>query len=137
MPPQIAKDLWELEVLGSSPSCSPSWSTARRPPFSCPNTKHCLEIHVTLTEELGEVPPPSHSLAAPQVGDVLHDVRTSLTEAVVTGPGGAILFYGRCSMGEGLTTDEARDATSLLTGSGTWVEKSAYLTAEPMTIQEG
>ena len=40
-------------------------------------------------------------------------------------------------MGEGLTMDEARDATFLLTGAGMWVGKSAYLTADPMTIQEG
>ena len=40
-------------------------------------------------------------------------------------------------MGEGLTTDKARDATFLLTGAGTWVGKLAYLTADPMMIQEG
>ena len=40
-------------------------------------------------------------------------------------------------MGEGLTADEARDAAFLLTGAGTWVGKSAYLTDKPMTIQEG
>ena len=40
-------------------------------------------------------------------------------------------------MGEGLRTDEARDAAFLFTGAGTWVGKSAYLTADPMTIQEG
>ena len=51
---QSAKDLQESEALGSSPSCSPSWSLARRLLSSCPNTKHCLEIHVTLTEELGQ-----------------------------------------------------------------------------------
>ena len=34
-------------------------------------------------------------------------------------------------------TDEARDATFLLTGAGTWVGKLAYLTSNPMTIQEG
>ena len=33
--------------------------------------------------------------------------------------------------------DEARDATILLTGAGMWVGKSAYLAADPMTIQEG
>ena len=33
--------------------------------------------------------------------------------------------------------DKARDATFLLTGAGTWVGKSAYLAAIPMTIQEG
>ena len=134
VPSQSAKDLQESEALGSSPSCSLSWSPARRLPSSCPNTKHCLEIHVTLTEELGAVPPPSHSWTAPLV---LHGIRTNLTKAVVTGPGRAVLFYGRCSMGEGLTTDEARDAAFLLTGSGTWVGKLAYLTAKPMTIQEG
>ena len=40
-------------------------------------------------------------------------------------------------MGEGLKVDEAWDAAFLLTGAGTWVGKSAYLTADPMTIQEG
>ena len=69
--------------------------------------------------------------------DMLCDTRTGLTEAVVTGPGRAVLFYGRHPMGEGLTTDETRDATFLLTGAGTWVGKLAYLAADPMTIQEG
>ena len=32
---------------------------------SHPNMRHCLEIHVTLTEELGAVPPPSHSWMHP------------------------------------------------------------------------
>ena len=125
MPPQGAKDLWELEVPDSSPSHSPSWSLARRLPSSCPNMRHCLEIHVTLTEELGAVLPPSHSWMAPLVEDMLHDARTRLTKAVVIGPGRAVLFYGRYSMEEGLTADKARDATFLLTGAGTWVGKSA------------
>ena len=69
--------------------------------------------------------------------DMLCDIRTRLTKALVTGPGRAVLFYGRLSMGEGLTVDEARDAAFLLTGAGTWVGKLAYLATEPMTIQEG
>ena len=40
-------------------------------------------------------------------------------------------------MGEGLKADEARDAAFLLTGAGMWVGKSAYLTSNPMTLQEG
>ena len=40
-------------------------------------------------------------------------------------------------MGEGLKADEARNAAFLLTGARTWVGKSAYLTTNPMTIQEG
>ena len=50
---------------------------------------------------------------------------------MVIGPGRAVLFYRRHSIGEGLTMDEARDVTFLLTGPGTWVGKSAYLSAEP------
>ena len=118
VPPQSAKDLLEPEASDSSPSCSPSWSPAWRPLSSHPNMKHCLEIHVTLTEELGAVPPPSHLWMAPLVEDMLCNARTGLTKAVVTGPGRAVLFYGRHSMGEDLTTDEARDATFLLTGAG-------------------
>ena len=56
---------------------------------------------------------------------------------MVIGPGRAILFCGRCSLGEGLKVDEARDAPFLLTGAGTWVRKLAYLTTDPMTIPEG
>ena len=97
--------------------------------------KHCLEICVTLTEEFVAVLPPSHSWMAPLMEDMLCNARIRLTIAVVTGPGRAVLFYGRYSMGEGLTTDEARDATFLLTGTGMWVGKSAYLAADPMTIQ--
>ena len=137
VPSQSAEDQWELEALGSSPSHFLFWSPARRPPSGCPNTRHCLKIHVTLTEEFGPVSPSSHSWMAPLVEDMLHDVRTGLTKAVVTGPGRAVLFYGRCSLGEGLTIDEARDAAFLLTGAGMWVGKPAYLAADPMTIQEG
>ena len=61
MPPQSVKDLWEAEASDSFTSHSLSWSPAQRLPSSCPNTKHCLEIHVPLTEELGAVPPPPHS----------------------------------------------------------------------------
>ena len=136
VPPQSAKDLQELEALGSSPSHLLSWSPARRLPSSHPNMKHCLEIHVMLTEELGAVSPPSHSWMAPLVEDMLCDIRTSLTKVVVIGPGRADLFYGRHSLGENLTTDEARDAAFLRTGGGMWVEKLAYLAADPMTTKK-
>ena len=136
MPSQSAEDQWESEALGSFLSHSPSWSPARRPPSSSPNSRCCLEIHVTLTKELGAVSPPSHSWMTPLVEDMLHDVRTSFPKAVVIGPGRAVLFYGRHSLGMGLTTDKARDAAFLLTRAGMWVGKPAYLAADPMTIQE-
>ena len=74
---------------------------------------------------------------SPLVEDMWHNARTGLTKAVMTGPGRAVLFYGRCLMGEGLTTDKVRDAAFLLTGAGMWVGKLAHLTTDPMTIQEG
>ena len=68
---------------------------------------------------------------------MLHDVRTGLTKAVVMGPGGAVLFYRRHSMGESLTVDKAGAATFLLTGAGMWIGELVYLTVDLMTIQEG
>ena len=91
---------------------------------------------MTLTEELGAIAPPFHSWMAPLMEDMLHKARMGLTKAVVPGPGRAVLFYGRHSMG-GLMADKARDASFLLTGAGMWVGKSAYLAADLMTIQEG
>ena len=61
VPPQSAKDLWELEASDSSTSQWQFWSPAQRLLSSHPNMKHCLEIHATFTKELGAVPPPSHS----------------------------------------------------------------------------
>ena len=70
-PTQGVKDLQESEEDDSSPSHLPLWSLAMRPPSGCPNMKYCLEIQVTLTEELGSVPSPSHSWMAPLVEDML------------------------------------------------------------------
>ena len=128
---QGAKDQWEPEGEDSSHIHLPSSSPAQRLPSSHPNMKYCLEIRVMLTEELGAIPLPSHSWVAPLVEDMLCKARTGLTKAVVIGPGRAVLFYGRHSLGEGLRVDKARDAAFLLTGAGTWVAKLAYLTANP------
>ena len=129
-PAQGAVDWRVTEEEDSSPHNLLMWSPVQRPPLGCLNMKHCLKIQVTLTDELGDVPPPSHAWMAPVVEDMLQEARAGLTEAVVIGQGRATLFYGRCLMGEGLKADEARDA-------GTWVGKSAYLTTDPMTIPEG
>ena len=137
MPFQSQKDPEEMGVLGSSPSCSPSWSLARRPPPSHPNTRHCLGIHVTLTKDPGAVPPQPHAWTVPLVEDILYYARTGLTKVIVMGSSTAILSYGRWSLGEGLSLGEARDTTFILRRAGTWVGKPAYLAADPLTIQEG
>ena len=137
MPSQSWKEPEETGALGSSPSHSPSWSPARRLPLSHPNTRHCLGIPMTLTKETGAVPPLPHALAVHLVEDMICYARTGLTKAIVMGPGRAILFYGRWSLGEDLSLDKARDAAFILTGVGTWVGKPAYLAADSLTIQEG
>ena len=92
---------------------------------------------MTLTEETGATPPPSHTWTAPGVEDMPHHGRTGLTKAVVTGSGWAVLFYGRWSLGEGLSLGEVRDVAFALTGAGTWVGKLAYLATDPIIIKEG
>ena len=136
IPSHSQKGPEEMVASGSSPSHLPSWSLARRLLPSHPNTRYCLGIHVTLTEETGVVPPLSHAWTAPLEEDMLHYSRTGFTEAVAMVPGIAVLFYGRHSLAEGLSPGESRDTTFVLTGVGTWVGKPAYLATDPLTIQE-
>ena len=82
-------------------------------------------------EETGAAPPSPHVWMVPIVEDMLHHGRTGLTKVVVTGPGRAVLFYGRRSLGECLSLGEVRDADFMLTGAGTWVEKLAYQLPRP------
>ena len=88
-----------------------------------PKTQYCLEIQVTLTKDEGTTPPPPHAWPAPVVEDMLQDGKSGLTEAVVTGQGQAILFYGRQSLGEGLGLCKACDAMFTHSGAINWVGK--------------
>ena len=136
-PAQRVVDHCEMEEDDNSPHDSPTWSPVPRLPTGHPSMNYCLSIKAILTDKLGDVLPPLHAWMVPVVEDMLRDIRARLTEAVVIGSGEAILFYGRRSMGEGLTVDEARDATFLITGDGTWVGKWVYLTANPIMLPEG
>ena len=60
-PAQRAADWWETEGEDSCPNNLPMWSPVQRPPTGCLNTNYCLSIQVTLTDELGDVPPPLHT----------------------------------------------------------------------------
>ena len=117
-PAQRAVNWQEMEEEDSSPPNSPMWSPIQRLPTGRLNMNYCLSMQATLTDKLGDVLPPLHTWTAPVVQDMLRETRAGLMEAVIIGPGRAILFYGRRSMGEGLKADEARDATLLLTGAG-------------------
>ena len=70
-PAQGAADWWEMEEEDSCPPNSPTWSPVQRPPLGHLNTKHCLEIQVTLMDEMGDIPPPPHTWTAPIVEDML------------------------------------------------------------------
>ena len=69
-PAQGAVDRWEVEE-DSSLHNSLMWSPVKRPPTGHLNMNYCLEIQVTLTDELGDTPPPLHAWMAPVVEDML------------------------------------------------------------------
>ena len=102
-----------------------------------PETQYCLEIQVTVTEEGGATPPPPHAWQVSMVEDMLCDGKAGLTEAIVMGPGQAMLFYGRQSLGEGLSLGEAQDAMFTLSGALSWVGQQAQLNANALSMWEG
>ena len=112
-------------------------SLARRLTPDCPETRYCLGIQVILTEDRGTTPPPSHAWQVPVVEDMFWDSKSGLKEAVVLGPCWAILFYGRWSLGEGLSLGKARDATFTLSGTISWVGKQAQLNANALSQWKG
>ena len=70
-PAQGAAKRWEMEEGDSSPHNLPTWSPVQRPPAGRFNTNYCLSIQVTLTNELGDVPPPMHSWTTLVIEDML------------------------------------------------------------------
>ena len=69
--------------------------------------------------------------------DLVCEGRTGLTEAIVTGPGWAVLFYGCHLLGEGLALGEAREATFTLSGIIAWVGKQAQISTKPISLGDG
>ena len=70
-PAQRAANWQEMEEEDSSPPNLPPWSPVQRPPMGSLNTNYCLSIQATMTDELGDVPLPSHAWTAPVVEDML------------------------------------------------------------------
>ena len=89
------------EEEDSSPHNSPTWSPVQRPPAGCLNMNYCLEIQVTLTDELGDLP---HTCMLGQHQwwrDMLQEARAGLREAVVIGQVGQYFFMGEHFHGRG------------------------------------
>ena len=70
-PAQRAANWREMEEEDSSPPNSPTWSLVQRQPTGRLNTNYCLSIQATLTDKLGDVPPPLHTWMATVVEDML------------------------------------------------------------------
>ena len=68
-PAQGAVVQQEMEEGDSSPHNLPMWSLVQRLPTGH-LMNYCLEIRVTLTDELGDTPPPLHAWMAPVVEDM-------------------------------------------------------------------
>ena len=102
-PPSGQNGPEDPEVFGSTPSYSPSQSPARKPTPDWPETQYCLEIQMTSAEDSGVAPPLPNMWQALIMEDMVWDGKSSLTEAIVTSPGRAIPFYGKQSLGEGLS----------------------------------
>ena len=63
--------------------------------------------------------------------------KLALPEAIVTGPGQAVLFYRRWSLGKGLSLGKAQDTAFTLSGAIAWVDKPAQLSAKPVSLGDG
>ena len=135
---QAAKNgLEDTDAFGSAPLHSLSQSPARKPTCNQPETWYCLEIQVISTEDDKVIPPPTHAWQAPVVEDMVWEGKAGLTEAIVAGPGWAVLFYGWWSLGEGLSLGEVRDTMFTLSGVIAWVGKQAQLSTKPVSLGEG
>ena len=55
----------------------------------------------------------------------------------MTGPSWSVLFYGRQSLGEGLSLGEVQGAMFMLSGAISWVGKQAKLNVNPVSLDEG
>ena len=124
----------DQDAFRRTPACSPSQSPARKPAPDWPETWYCLGIQVVSTEDDKAIPPLSHTWQAPIVEDIVHEGRTGLIEAIVTGPGRAVLFYGHHSLGEGLNLGEVRDTMFTLLEVIAWVGKQAQLSSKPVSL---
>ena len=111
------------EAFGSTPSHSPSQPLPRKPTPNWPETWYCLEIQVISTKDEGATPPPPYAWQAPVVENMVWDGKAGLMEAIVTGPGMAILFYGWKLLGKGLSLGKVWDTVFMLSGTISWVGK--------------
>ena len=133
--PSGQKGLKEIGASGSAPSHSPSQSPERWLLPGCPKTWYWNTCNFNQRGRSCTSATPC--LDGTSGGGHATTQQDWPHQSSSDGPGRAVLFYGRWSLGEGLSLGKARDATFTLTGAGTWVGKLAHLAANPLTIWEG
>ena len=129
--------LEDPDAFRSVPSQSPSWSPARKPTPDWPETWYCLVIQVISTEDDKVIPPPPHTWQVPIVEDKVCEGKAGLMEAILIGPGWAVLFYGQQTLGEGLSLGELRDAMFTLSGVIAWVGNQTQHSTKPISLGKG
>ena len=151
-----AQDLMEEIALrmGPSPKTPFRFTQSSRSQFRCclslwhwwahatypDNQKHyCVHIRVILGEGRDDQPPPSHAWSWLLITDILQEACPGdwISKAVVLVPGEAILFFGRCSLREGLLCSSAEDVELGLRGPVNWAVRTVQVEAIINTIQEG
>ena len=68
---------------------------------------------------------------------MVQEGKAGLTEAIVTSPSWAILFYGQQSLGEGLSLGKVCNTVFILSGAISWVGKPAQLSVKLVNLGDG
>ena len=98
----------------------------------------CIHLRVTLGEGRGNQPPPSHAWSGFLIADILQEAcpKDWITKAIVLSLPEAILFFGRCSLKEGLHYWKVKDIELGLRGSFNWAGKPVQIEVTVKTMQE-
>ena len=89
------------------------------------------------TKDERAAPPSSHPWQVPIAEGMVWDGKVGLTEAIVTGPGQTILFYGWQSLEEGMSLGNTWHTTFTLSGNISKVGKQAQLSAKLASVGDG
>lgn len=126
-----AEEDWTLAQMSLGTETKPT------PPPDMEEEFYYIRVRVTLTGQAPYGPPDSYAWTPEIVNNLLRIQDPDFTEALITGPGEAVVFYGRRTRGEGLTEAQAEISRARLSANVMWVAQSARLTADPVPVGDG
>ena len=98
---------------------------------------YCGHIRVTLGEEGGDQPLPSHAWSVSLIVDMFQEgLEEQIGKAVLLDPGKSILFLGSQSLKEGPPLGNTRDVGFTFMGPINWASRTAEVEATINTVQE-